>query len=59
MPVFSLLWPLLVAMVVLYLISLVPGDPTVKKIIYTVVILGIVLWIIHVLFGIGPGITLR
>lgn len=59
MPLVSVLLSLIILGVILYLITLIPMDPTIKQIIYVVAILAVILWLINVLFGIGPGIQLR
>lgn len=59
MPLISIILSLIIVGVILYLITLVPMDAKVKQIIYVIAILAIVLWLVQVLFGIGPGINLR
>jgi hypothetical protein len=59
MPLVSVLLSLIILGVILYLVTLIPMDGTIKQIIYVIAILAVVLWLVHVLFGIGPGINLR
>lgn len=59
MPLVSILLSLIIFGVILYLITLIPMDATVKQVVYVVAILALILWLIHALFGIGPGINLR
>ena len=59
MPLVSVFLSLIILGVILYLITLIPMDPTIKQIIYVVAILAVILWLIQVLFGIGPGINIR
>ena len=55
----SVFYPLIVLGVILLLVNLIPMHPTVKQIINAVAILFIVLWLIHTLFGVGPGVRVR
>lgn len=59
MPLISLFVTLIIFGVILYLVSLIPMDGTVKQIIYVIAILVLILWLVQVLFGIGPGINLK
>jgi hypothetical protein len=59
MPLISIILSLIIVGVILYLITLIPMDAKVKQIIYVIAILAVVLWLVQVLFGIGPGINLR
>lgn len=59
MPLVSLFLTLVIFGVILYLVTLIPMDGTVKQIIYVVAILALILWLIQALFGVGPGISFR
>lgn len=60
MTLIGLLVVLLVVGVVLYILSLVPIDATIKRIIYVLVLLFVVLWLLQA-FGLigGPGLKLK
>lgn len=59
MPLVSVFLSLIILGVILYLITLIPMDATIKQIIYVVAILAVILWLVNVLFGVGPGINIR
>ena len=54
MTILSLLLVLIVIGVGLYLVGLIPMDPTIAKIIRVVVILAVVVWILESLGAFGP-----
>lgn len=51
----SLIIALIIIGVVLYLMTLIPMDETIKQIIRIVVIVAVLLWLISVFFGGGLG----
>lgn len=58
MTLIGLLVVLLVVGVVLYILSLVPIDATIKRIIYVLVLLFVVLWLLQA-FGLIGGMGLK
>lgn len=58
MSLIGLLVVLLVVGAVLYILSLVPLDATIKRIIYVLVILFVVLWLLQA-FGLIGGLGLK
>jgi len=54
MTIIGLLLVLVVIGVGLYLVSLIPMDPTIRKIIVAVVLLAVVLWLLESFAVVGP-----
>lgn len=54
----TILVALLIVGVVLYLITLIHWDETIKQIIRIVVIAAVILWLLGAFFGFGPGFHL-
>ena len=56
MPILQILIALILLGLLLYVIGLLPIDPTIKKVIYAVAIVLIVIWILTMFFPVfGPG----
>lgn len=62
MPILQILIALILLGLLLYVIGLLPIDPTIKKVIYAVAIVLVVIWILTMffpLFGPSGGIFIR
>lgn len=54
----NLLVVLIVMGLLLWVVSLIPMDPTIKQIIHVVVIVFVCLWLIYVLLGYSNGVPM-